>query len=285
MTSRTTWKFKFLVIFKFPVGTWLVSPAAGGGKAGLHIACDIGKVILRHPYIPMLYSMSYKTSKKFAFDIRISRYWTSISYNDIAVLTTISKKKLRYRSCQRGSFWSVLQYRIPISKLFLRYRRSKLRYRSCQRGSFWSVLHIVCRCRRFYVDIQEKTSTSKSWYRIRYRIRYRTRYLVKYCTWHISHGCCRTQGPLWLPTKLAEWIGSNLCDQLDILPKQGPLWTAAELNSIITGNLVGGPHGHLHTFGCIQWECDLFQGRPKARCYPFDIQGHRFRNKNPKVKT
>ena len=89
--------FKFRVIFKFPAGTWLVCPAAGGGKAGLHIACDIGKVILRHPYIPMLYSMSYKTSKKFAFDIRISRYWTSISYNDIAVLTTISKKKLRYR--------------------------------------------------------------------------------------------------------------------------------------------------------------------------------------------
>ncbi len=54
---------------------------------------------------------------------------------------------------------------------------------------------------------------------------------------------------------------------------------------IITGNLVGGPHGHpsLHTFGCIQWECNLFNGRPKARRYPFDIQGHRFRNKNPKV--
>ena len=142
----------------------------------------------------------------------------------------------------KRSFWRVLQYRITISKFFLRYRRSKLRYRSYQRPSFWSVLHIVCRCRRFYVDIQEKTSTSKSWYRIRYRIRYRNRYrtrnLVKYCTWHISHGSCRTQGPLWLPTKLAEWIASksNLCDQLDILPKQGPfkslLWTAAKLNSI-----------------------------------------------------
>jgi hypothetical protein len=39
----------------------------------------------------------------------------------------------------------------------------------------------------------------------------------------------------------------------------------------------------IFTFGCIQWECDLFNGRPKARCYPFNIQGHRFRNKNPKV--
>ena len=27
-----------------------------------------------------------------------------------------------------------------------------------------------------------------------------------------------------------------------------------------------------------------FNGRPKARCYPFDIQGHRFRNRNPKVR-
>ena len=28
---------------------------------------------------------------------------------------------------------------------------------------------------------------------------------------------------------------------------------------------------------------ELFNGRPKARCYPFDIEGHRFRNKNQKV--
>ena len=48
-------------------------------------------------------------------------------------------------------------------------------------------------------------------------------------------------------------------------------------------NLVGGNHGHLHTFGCIQWECELFKGRPKAQCYPFDIQGHHFWNKNPQV--
>jgi hypothetical protein len=48
-------------------------------------------------------------------------------------------------------------------------------------------------------------------------------------------------------------------------------------------NLIGGNHGHLHTFGCIQWEYELFNGRPKAQCYPFDIQGHHFRNKNPQV--
>ena len=53
----------------------------------------------------------------------------------------------------------------------------------------------------------------------------------------------------WLPTKLAEWIGANLCDELDIPAKQGALWTAADLNAIITCNPVGSPHDHLHTFG------------------------------------
>ena len=37
--------------------------------------------------------------------------------------------------------------------------------------------------------------------------------------------------------------------------------------------------GHLRTFGAIQWESDLFNGRPKARCYPFDLPKHRFRGK------
>jgi hypothetical protein len=92
----------------------------------------------------------------------------------------------------------------------------------------------------------------------------------------------RTSHPVlrWLPTKLAEWIGANLCEELNILDRQAPLWTAAELNTIITGNLVGG---HFRTFGCIQWENELFSGRPKAGCYPFNIQGHRFRHKNPQV--
>ena len=45
----------------------------------------------------------------------------------------------------------------------------------------------------------------------------------------------------WLPTKLAEWIGSNLCYELGIPPKRGSLWTASKLNAVITGNIVGGP--------------------------------------------
>ena len=97
----------------------------------------------------------------------------------------------------------------------------------------------------------------------------------------------RTAHPVlwWLPTKLAECIGSNLGDELEISAKQGYLWTAAELNTITTGNLCGSPNDHL-TIGCIQWECELDQfngGWPKAQCHPFDIDGQRFRNTNPKV--
>jgi hypothetical protein len=34
---------------------------------------------------------------------------------------------------------------------------------------------------------------------------------------------------------------------------------------------------------CIQWECELYSGRPKARCYPFNQSGHCFRGKNSQV--
>ncbi len=52
---------------------------------------------------------------------------------------------------------------------------------------------------------------------------------------------------------------------------------------ILINNVVRGQHGHLRTFGGIKLECDLFNGRPKAQCYPFNIDGHRFRDKNPQV--
>jgi hypothetical protein len=87
----------------------------------------------------------------------------------------------------------------------------------------------------------------------------------------------------WLPTKLAEWIGANLSEALLIPDKKEDKWTAAELNDIILHNIVRSSYGHLRTFGGIKWECDLFNGRPKAQCYPFDIDGHRFRDKNPQV--
>ena len=58
-----------------------------------------------------------------------------------------------------------------------------------------------------------------------------------------------------------------------------------ELNTVLENNLVasGSTGGHIRTYGAIQWECELYRGRPKARCYPFDLDCHRFRGKNPQV--
>ena len=61
-------------------------------------------------------------------------------------------------------------------------------------------------------------------------------------------------------------------------------WTVGELNTILENNLVPGSKGHLCTFGCIEWESELFNGRPKSRCYPFDLPKHRFRGQNPQVQ-
>jgi hypothetical protein len=52
----------------------------------------------------------------------------------------------------------------------------------------------------------------------------------------------------WLSTKLAEWIGANLSEELLIPDKNEDKWTAAELNNILLNNVVWGPHGYLHTF-------------------------------------
>ena len=90
----------------------------------------------------------------------------------------------------------------------------------------------------------------------------------------------------WLPSKLAEWIGENYGQQLQIPPKRNLEWTAGELNAILENNLVPSHNGkgQLRTFCCIQWECELYSGRPKARCYPFNMKGHRFRGKNCQVQ-
>lgn len=96
----------------------------------------------------------------------------------------------------------------------------------------------------------------------------------------------RTAHPIlrWLPSKLAEWIADNLSAELRIPAKKEAKWTVGELNQILASNLVpNGDGGHLRTFATLQWECELYNGRPKARCYPFDLDGHRFRGKNPQV--
>jgi hypothetical protein len=89
----------------------------------------------------------------------------------------------------------------------------------------------------------------------------------------------------WLPSKLAAWIGENYGQELQIPPKHDLEWTAGELNAILENNLVPshGGKGQLRTFCCIQWECAYYSGMPKARCYPFNTAGHRFRGKKRPV--
>ena len=99
----------------------------------------------------------------------------------------------------------------------------------------------------------------------------------------------RTAHPVlrWLPTKLAEWIGENLQDELgfpdkaDQRAEPGSGWTPAELNHILQSHVVDGA---LTTFGCVEWESELCRGVMRARCYPFDMPKHRFHGMNPKVK-
>ena len=39
----------------------------------------------------------------------------------------------------------------------------------------------------------------------------------------------------------------------------------------------------LHTFGCLEWESELYRGIMRARCYPFKIPERWFHNMNPQV--
>ncbi len=70
----------------------------------------------------------------------------------------------------------------------------------------------------------------------------------------------------WLPTKLAEWIGENLQDELgfpdkaDRLSEPGSCWTPAELNHIHQAHVVDGA---LTSFGCVEWESELSRGRAR----------------------
>jgi hypothetical protein len=100
----------------------------------------------------------------------------------------------------------------------------------------------------------------------------------------------RTAHPIlrWLPSKLAVWLAENMRDELAKPEKQGAKYPVPQLNSILASNLVPTGNwdgGHLRTFTTLQWESDDYRGLPKARCYPFDLNGHRFRGQNPQVCT
>ncbi len=102
----------------------------------------------------------------------------------------------------------------------------------------------------------------------------------KYRTAHPAHS--------WLPTKLSEWIGENLQDELGFPDKAsqraepGTGWTLAELNHILHAHVVDGA---LSSFGCMEWESQLFRGTMRARCYPFNVPKKRLHSFNPKVRT
>ena len=96
----------------------------------------------------------------------------------------------------------------------------------------------------------------------------------------------RAQHPIlrWLPLKLAKWIGDNYGPRLAScwnLPSKSRrqedslTQNVAQLNAILEHNLILSTKDHLQTFG--------FSGsamvRPKARCYPFDLQKHRLLEK------
>ena len=90
----------------------------------------------------------------------------------------------------------------------------------------------------------------------------------------------------FLPFKLAEWIAKNLADELRMRPASVDCWSSAQLNHILTSCLVSDTSrrgNNLHTFHTVEFESDLYRGVMRARCYPFNMEEHRFRGKNIKV--
>ena len=69
-------------------------------------------------------------------------------------------------------------------------------------------------------------------------------------------------------------------DKADKRAEPGTGWTPAELNRILQDHVVAG---ELTTFGCVEWQSELFRGVMRACCYPFDMPKQRFHGFNPKV--
>ena len=69
-----------------------------------------------------------------------------------------------------------------------------------------------------------------------------------------------------------------------MLPLIGRGWTPAELNSILQNHVVRNrAGGALTTFGCVEWESELYRGVMRARCYQWNMPKHRFHKMNPQV--
>ncbi len=69
-------------------------------------------------------------------------------------------------------------------------------------------------------------------------------------------------------------------DKADKRAQPGSGWTPAELNRILHEHVVSD---ELITFGCVEWQSQLFRGTMRARCYPFDMLKKSFHGFNPKV--
>ena len=83
----------------------------------------------------------------------------------------------------------------------------------------------------------------------------------------------------FVPQKLSEWIAKNLADELNLPPRTGPgdTWSSDDLNRILLRCFVADKRGNnLHTFNSLEFESDLYRGVMRARCYPFDLEEHRF---------
>ncbi len=90
----------------------------------------------------------------------------------------------------------------------------------------------------------------------------------------------------FLPQKLAEWIANNYAEELNVLPRPDPSkpWSIAILNQILQTCIVSDSRGiNIHTFQTVEFESDLYRGVMRARCYPFNMERHRFRGRNVKV--
>jgi hypothetical protein len=88
--------------------------------------------------------------------------------------------------------------------------------------------------------------------------------------------------------KLAEWIANNYAEELNVPPRPDPSqpWSTATLNRILQTCLVFDRKGNnIDTFQTVEFESDLYRGVMRARCYPFNMENHRFRGRNVKVCT
>ena len=82
--------------------------------------------------------------------------------------------------------------------------------------------------------------------------------------------------------KLAQYIGDNFAEELQIAPRKDKTkWNTEELNSILLHNLASDM---MKTFGCIGSTTTSFENQ-RHNAIHFQWKDTRFRGKNPKVQV